>query len=71
MARAEGFEPSIMGPKPIALPLGYALAFKISFGSDLLSHGVAPAVPWALEGLTAVFEMGTGVSPPLLPPEIY
>ena len=32
-------------------------------GSDLLSHGVTPAVPSAVEGLTAVFGMGTGVSP--------
>ena len=34
-------------------------------GSDLLSHTVTHAVPSAEEGLTAVFEMGTGVSPPL------
>ena len=34
-------------------------------GSDLLSHEVSPAVPSAVEGLTAVFEMGTGVTPPL------
>ena len=34
-------------------------------GSDLLSHSVARAVPSALEGLTSVFGMGTGVSPPL------
>ena len=34
-------------------------------GSDLLSHGVTPEVPSAEEGLTAVFGMGTGVSPPL------
>ena len=33
-------------------------------GNDLLSHRVAPAVPSALEGLTTVFGMGTGVSPP-------
>src|SRR5881409_1860300 len=33
-----------------------------------LPHGDR-AVPSALEGLTAVFEMGTGVSPPLSPPE--
>src|SRR2546430_15371634 len=32
-----------------------------------LPHGDR-AVPSALEGLTAVFEMGTGVSPPLSPP---
>ena len=39
-------------------------------GSDLLSQGVYPQVPSALAGLTAVFGMGTGVSPPLWPPEI-
>ncbi len=39
--------------------------FKINFGSDLLSHRVAPAVPSALEDLTAVFGMGTGVPPPV------
>ena len=37
-------------------------------GSDLLSRPVARTVPSALEGLTAVFGMGTGVSPPPLPP---
>ena len=37
-------------------------------GSDLLSHPVTKAVPWALEGLTSVFGMGTGVAPPPLPP---
>ena len=39
-------------------------------GDDLLSHIVANAVPSALEGLTSVFGMGTGVTPPLLSPEI-
>ena len=34
-------------------------------GGDLLSHPVAQAVSSALEGLTSVFGMGTGVSPPL------
>ena len=37
-------------------------------GSDLLSHKVALAVPSALESLTAVFGMGTGVTSPLGPP---
>ncbi len=46
-------------------------AFDVIYpGSDLLSHAVAHAVPSALEGLTSVFEMGTGVSPPLWPPGI-
>ncbi len=40
-------------------------------GGDLLSHPVAQAVSSALEGLTSVFEMGTGVSPPPWPPETY
>ena len=33
-------------------------------GDVLLSHQAALAVPSALEGLTAVFGMGTGVAPP-------
>ena len=37
-------------------------------GGVLLSHKVALAVPSALEGLTSVFGMGTGVTPPLEPP---
>src|SRR5439155_27253334 len=37
-------------------------------GNDLLSRGLTPAVPAALEGLTAVFGKGTGVSPPPLSP---
>ena len=32
-------------------------------GSDLLSHRVTPEVPSAVEGLTTVFGMGTGVAP--------
>ena len=39
-------------------------------GGDLLSHRVSPAVPSALEGLTSEFGMGSGVAPPVLPPEI-
>ena len=38
-------------------------------GGDLLSQGASPQVPSARAGLTAVFGMGTGVSPPLWPPE--
>jgi hypothetical protein len=38
-------------------------------GGVLLSHAVTHAVPSALEGLTTVFGMGTGVSLPPLPPE--
>ncbi len=37
-------------------------------GDVLLFHTVASAVPSALEGLTSVFGMGTGVAPPLVSP---
>ena len=37
-------------------------------GSVLLSHRLAPTVPSALESLTSVFGMGTGVTSPALPP---
>jgi hypothetical protein len=43
--------------------------FIFNPGDDLLSHAVPRAVPWALEGLTTVFEMGTGVPPPVWSPE--
>ena len=36
---------------------------QINPGSDLLSHTVTRAVPSAVEGLTTVFGMGTGVTP--------
>ncbi len=38
-------------------------------GGDLLSQGATPQVPSAQAGLTSVFGMGTGVTPPLWPPE--
>ena len=34
-------------------------------GDDLLSHTFTRVVPSALEGLTAEFGMGSGVTPPL------
>ncbi len=37
-------------------------------GTDLLSQGGNAPVPSALEGLTTVFGMGTGVSPPVWAP---
>ena len=40
-----------------------------SLGDDLLSQGVSPQVPSALEGLTAGFGMGPGVPPPLQSPK--
>ena len=64
--------------RPRDLPLGYAYEKeaeasghqppKCSPGDDLLSHSVARAVPSALEVLTTVFGMGTGVAPPLESP---
>jgi hypothetical protein len=38
-------------------------AFKREAGNGLLSHNLSVAVPSALQGLTAVFGMGTGVAP--------
>jgi hypothetical protein len=61
----------------LSSPINYLLSFEYRTalsgpknkreipGNDLLSHPVARAVPSALVGLTAVFGMGTGVSPPL------
>src|SRR6185295_17831990 len=44
---------------------------QVNRGGDLLSQEAPPQVPSAQAGLTAVFDMGTGVSPPPWPPEIY
>ena len=49
-------------------PRSKSRAFGKNPGSVLLSHRVAPAVPSALESLTSVFGMGTGVASPELPP---
>ena len=38
-------------------------------GDDLLSQDPAVQVPSALESLTSVFGMGTGVASPSLPPD--
>src|SRR5215510_11500588 len=40
-------------------------------GSVLLSHCLTAAVSSALEGLTSVFGMGTGVAPPVWPPGTF
>ena len=37
--------------------------FDKAAGDGLLSHDLPVAVPSALQGLTAVFGMGTGVAP--------
>jgi hypothetical protein len=44
-------------------PAGLDGAFKGKAGDGLLSHNLSIAVPSALQGLTAVFGMGTGVAP--------
>ncbi len=49
-------------PKPQA-PEGCPGAWKGTAGDGLLSRDLAIAVPSALQGLTAVFGMGTGVAP--------
>ena len=57
-------------PPKTKTPQHEAEAFcHINPGDDLLSHAVTRAVPWALEGLTTVFGMGTGVTPPVKSPE--
>src|SRR5262249_10093787 len=40
-------------------------------GGVLLSQGVSSQVPSALAGLTSVFGMGTGVTPPPWPPKSF
>ena len=45
------------------------LSTQFNPGDYRLSHKVPLAVPWALEGLTTVFGMGTGVTPPVRSPE--
>ena len=44
-------------------------SFKEKSGGVLLSQAVSRQVPSAQEGLTSVFGMGTGVTPPLWPPK--
>ena len=50
----------------------YLWAFlHLNLGNDLLSHSLTAAVSSALEGLTSVFEMGTGGTPPVRSPRNY
>ena len=48
--------------------LDLAVSHPRGAGDGLLSRGLAAGVPSALQGLTAVFGMGTGVAPTLRPP---
>ena len=45
--------------------------YLINLGNDLLSQLVTKLVPSALVGLTTVFGMGTGVSPPVRSPKTF
>ena len=47
------------------------LTLLINLGNDLLSQHVTMLVPSALVGLTSVFGMGTGVSPPVRSPKTF
>ena len=61
-ASSTGSRTQKRSPAPISKePRG----FQKRSGSDLLSHAVSRGVPSALEGLTSVFGMGTGVTPPI------
>src|SRR3990172_2461428 len=73
VTRAANPEPRLdptMGVKAKARPEAIRSGFDNTPGNALLSHKVSLAVPSALEGLTSVFGMGTGVAPPLMPPGI-
>ena len=56
--------------RPVSLAFETGL-FNFKSRGVLLSHTVAHVVPSALEGLTSVFGMGTGVTPPVWPREDY
>ena len=50
-------------------PTSFEVGFiKKDAGIELLSHRASSAIPSPLAGLTSVFGMGTGVTPPLLTP---
>ena len=51
----------VKGKRPDAK--GHTGRFDKAAGDGLLSHDLPVAVPSALQGLTAVFGMGTGVAP--------
>ena len=67
-----GARPNTRGPSPREKPrmLSHA-GFHINSGGVLLSHAVTRAVPLALEGLTSEFGMGSGMTPPTLPPKTF
>ncbi len=68
--RSMSTEPGANATKPAGSPKGVGgLRHSKYSGGDLLSQEVPLQVPSAQAGLTAVFGMGTGVSPPPWPPE--
>src|SRR5579863_5182172 len=64
-ASADGVPREVMKAKSKRASLWLARLREFYPGDDLLSHAVTHAVPLALEGLTSVFGMGTGVTPPV------
>src|SRR5579859_6678027 len=63
---APSCRPARQRPQPVSRLRALSANYS---GDDLLSQGATPQVPSALAGLTSVFGMGTGVTPPLWPPE--
>ena len=57
--------PELRGSKRAWTPEFGAALSQRKMGGVLLSRGLAPRVPSALAGLTSLFGMGRGVSPPL------
>ena len=61
---SEEVDPTTNEKAPTADAIEASGTRKKNPGNVLLSHQATLAVPSALEGLTAVFGMGTGVTPP-------
>ena len=71
LGRDGGRRPAPSGPEKTKGPdLAIRALRGKNPGDDLLSRAATSTVPSALEGLTSVFGMGTGVAPPVRPPGI-
>ena len=68
-SRRSDFPPQNTGLKRRNPTLELSVGFHRP-GGVLLSHRATSAVPSALEGLTSEFGMGSGMAPPISPPEI-
>ena len=67
--RPSGYEPDELPAAPSRdVAPGFPGGFKINPATTYSPRACAQ-VPSALEGLTSVFGMGTGVPPPVWPPE--